>query len=115
MLGVEVEHRAELLRRAHRRPEDIELFERYANGHRLWRRTGRRSYDDDPAARFGERDERAEVLAADVVGREVDTPRHALELLAPVLRVVVDTPLRTEFFRLFDLLVAPRGDEHTGS
>src|SRR5918993_2241760 len=43
VLGVEVERRAELLGGAHRRPEDIEVLERYANRHSLRRRAGCRA------------------------------------------------------------------------
>src|SRR5919112_277495 len=96
VLGVEVEHRAELLGGAHRRSEDIEVFERYADRHRLRRRARRSPEDDDPASRPGERDERVEGLPADMVEREVDAPGHALELPGPVFRVVVDAPFRTE-------------------
>src|SRR5215213_8454269 len=105
MIDVEVEHRAELLGCAHRRPQHVEVLERYADGHGLRRRTGRRPDYDDPSSRFGERDEGVEVLSPYMVGREVDAPRHALELFAPVLRVVIDASLSAEFFRLFDLLV----------
>src|SRR5918994_4878299 len=74
VIGVEVEHRAELLGGAHRRPQHVEVLERYADGHRLRRRTGRRPDCDDPSSRFGERDEGVEILSPDMVGREVDAP-----------------------------------------
>src|SRR5215211_321110 len=115
VLGVEVEHRAELLGGAHRRPEHVDLLERYTNGHRLRRRACRSPEDDDPASRLGQRDEGVEGLAADVVEREVDASGHALELPGPVLRVVVDTPFHTELLGPFDLLVAPRGNEDAGA
>src|SRR5215213_2558682 len=99
VIGVEVEHRAELFRGAHRRPQHVEMLERYADRHCLRRRTGRRPDRDDPASRLGERDEGVEVLAADMVGRGVYASGHALELFAPVLRVVVDATLRAELFR----------------
>src|SRR5215211_5043534 len=70
-----------------------------------------RAEHDYPYARLRERDEGVEILAADVVDREVHAPGHALELPAPVLGVVVYTPLRAELLRLLDLLVAPRGED----
>src|SRR5215213_219289 len=106
VLGVEVEHRAELLRGAHRSSKHVEVLERDSDRHHLWRRAGGRTEDDDPASRFGERDEGVEVLATDVVGREVYAPRHALELFGPVLRVVIDAAFGAEALGLIDLLVA---------
>src|SRR5918994_3759902 len=115
VLGVEVEHRAELLRGAHRRSENVEVLEGDADRHRLRRRAGRRAEHDDAASRFGERDQGVEGVSADVVDREVHAPCHALELPGPVLRVVVDASLGTELLRPLDLLVVPRGNEHTGA